>query len=53
MSKPEEEADRILAQQKEIEKFKIDLAIYEGIIEGKQIIINQLEEEIRILKEKL
>ena len=53
MSKAEEESDWILAQQKEIDRLKIDLAIYEGVIEGKQIIINQLEEEIRMLKQKL
>jgi len=53
MTKAEEEVDRILAQQKEIEHLKQDLKIHKGISDGKSIIINQLEEEIRMLKEKL
>ena len=53
MSKAKKEAERILAQQKEIEHLKQDLKIHKGISEGKTIIIKQLEEEIRMLKEKL
>jgi hypothetical protein len=35
----------------EIKKLKEDLAIHKGISEGKDIIIKQLEEEIRMLKQ--
>ncbi len=35
----------------EIKKLKEDLAIHKGISEGKSIIIKQLEEEIRMLKQ--